>query len=124
MAIIQHRTVPPFEMQGNLMMGIATPSRGAQQIEAWFTTIAPGAATPLHVHDAEEIVVVLRGRGQVRVQDAWETLEAPCTLITPRGVPHQITNTGDETLEAVAAMPVGSSIRTPDGALLDLPWRG
>jgi mannose-6-phosphate isomerase-like protein (cupin superfamily) len=67
---------------------------------------------------------VLRGRGQVRVQDAWETLEAPCTLITPRGVPHQITNTGDETLEAVAAMPVGSSIRTPDGALLDLPWRG
>jgi len=45
------------------------------------------------------------------------------------GVPHQIhehrrlMNTGDETLEAVAAMPVGSSISTPDGARLDLPWR-
>ena len=123
MAIIEHRTVPSFELQGNFIMGVATPSRGAKEIEAWFSTMAPGAETPLHVHDSEEIVVVLRGRGKVRVQDTWEPLEAPCTLIAPRGVPHQIVNTGDDPLEAVAAIAAGSSIRTPDGVVLDLPWR-
>jgi mannose-6-phosphate isomerase-like protein (cupin superfamily) len=123
MAIVNHRDVPVFELQGNLMIGVATPSRGAQQVEAWYTTPAPGAATPPHVHDAEEMVVVLRGRGQIRMGDATITFEAPCTLIAPPGVGHQILNTGREPLEAVAAMPLRSSISTFEGEELSLPWR-
>jgi len=66
MTIANHRDVPVFELQGNLMIGVATPNQGARQVEAWYTTLAPGATTPLHVHGAEEIVVVLHGRGSFR----------------------------------------------------------
>jgi quercetin dioxygenase-like cupin family protein len=123
MTIVNHRDLPAFELQGNLMIGVATPSRGAEQVEVWYTTLAPGAATPLHVHAAEEIVVVLRGRGQIRIGEACMTFEAPCTLIAPQGVSHQILNTGGDPLEAVAAMPLRSSISTADGEELSLPWR-
>lgn len=123
MAIVTHRDVPTFELQGNLMTGVATPSRGARQVEAWYTTLAPGAATPPHVHDAEEVVVVLRGAGELRVGDGCQPFVAPCTLIAPAGLTHQIVNTGGEPLDAVAAMPIGSSISAPDGTALDLPWR-
>lgn len=123
MAIVNHRDIPTFELQGNLMIGVATPTRGAAQVEAWYTTLAPGAATPLHVHTTEEVVVVLRGRGQVQFGETSQSFEAPCTLIAPHDVPHQIMNTGAEPLEAVAAMPIRSSIRTVDGQELDLPWR-
>ena len=50
-------------------------------------------------------------------------LEGPCTLIAPAHVPHQIINTGDEPAEAVAVLPLGSAITTPDGEELVLPWR-
>jgi len=123
MEIVNHRDVPTFELQGNVMIGVATPSHGAQQVEAWHTTITPGAATPPHVHSAEEIVVILRGNGEIQVGDSRAAFNAPCTLIAPAAIPHQIFNTGSEPIEAVAAMPLGSSISTPDGNELALPWR-
>jgi quercetin dioxygenase-like cupin family protein len=121
--IIDHRTLAVFEMEGNLMTGVATPSQGAQQIEAWTSTMEPGAATPVHVHDAEEVVVVLRGRGEVRIAGGTVAFQSPCTLIAPAGVPHQIVNSGTEPLEAVAAMRLRSAIATADGEQVKLPWR-
>lgn len=123
MAIVLHHQVVPFELQGNLMRGLATASRGARQIEVWQGTVAVGAATPPHVHEGEEVVVVLRGRGELRIGETATAFAGPCTLIAPAGVPHQILNTGDEPLELVAAMPLGSKVTTPAGEELTLPWR-
>lgn len=123
MAIVNHKHLPVFELDGNVMIGVATPGRGAQQVEAWYTTLAPGAATPPHVHSGEEVVVVLRGRGEIQVGDHRAAFEAPCTLIAPAGIAHQIVNTGRDTIEAVAVMPAHSSISAPDGKELALPWR-
>jgi hypothetical protein len=69
------------------------------------------------------VVVVLRGRGEVRMGGDAVSFAAPCTLIAPPGVAHQIVNVGTEPLEAVAAMRVRSSIATADGVELALPWR-
>lgn len=123
MTIVQHEAVVPFELQGNVMWGLATPSHGAKQIEVWQSTVQGGAATPPHVHDGEEVVVVSRGRGELRVGETRLAFAAPCTLIAPAGVPHQIRNTGEEPLELVAALPLGSPITTPTGEALTLPWR-
>lgn len=123
MAIVNHRDVATYELQGNTMLGLATPSQGAQQVEVWQTWVAPGAGTPPHVHEGEEVVVVLRGRGELHVGDTVASFEGPCALIAPAGVPHQIINTGSEQVEAVAALPLRSKIATPDGEELVLPWR-
>lgn len=38
-------------------------SHGAKEIEVWQQAFAPGAGTPIHRHDCEEVFVVLSGNG-------------------------------------------------------------
>jgi quercetin dioxygenase-like cupin family protein len=97
--------------------------RGAQQIEVWQGMVANGAATPLHVHEGEEVIVILQGQGELLIGETRIAFAGPCTLIAPPGVPHQILNAGEDPLELVAALPLGSKIATPAGEELVLPWR-
>jgi mannose-6-phosphate isomerase-like protein (cupin superfamily) len=116
--------VREFTLAGNHMYGLATLSRGARQVEVWLSRIDPEAETPTHSHSTEEVVVVLRGRGEARRIGAETiTFEAPCTLVLPAFELHQITNTGRETLEAIATMPAGSRIYDRYGVEMALPWR-
>jgi quercetin dioxygenase-like cupin family protein len=124
MSVIRNRDVPSFEIQGSVITGLATPSHGAREVEVWHSMLAPGSGTPPHVHDAEEVVVVLRGRGELRVgEQSPISFAAPCTLIAPAGLIHQIVNVGTETVESVAALPLGSSITLADGTSVPMPWR-
>jgi quercetin dioxygenase-like cupin family protein len=123
MPIVNHRDLPDYGLNGSHHLGIATPTRGAKELEAWYVTLTPGSATPVHRHDAEEIVVVLSGRGEA-VSDAGTALfEAPCTLVLAAGEFHQLRNTGSEDAAMVAAMRLGSRIEDTAGAELALPWR-
>ncbi len=121
MAIFRKAQDQQFELHGNHMTGVATPSRGAQQVEVWRLTMDAGAATPVHCHDAEEVVVILKGSGVAKLGEQEQTFAAGDTLILPKNVVHQIICT--EAIEGVAAMPIGSVLRAPDGAVMDLPWR-
>jgi len=116
--------VREFTLAGNHMYGLATPGRGARQVEVWLSRIDPEAETPSHSHSTEEVIVVLRGRGEARRSGAETlTFEAPCTLVLPAFELHQIANTGRETLEIIATMPAGSRIYDRYGVEMALPWR-
>lgn len=116
--------VQEFELDGNVMYGLATPARGARQVEVWLSRVRPEAETPVHSHSREEVVVVLRGRGEARrIGRETTTFEAPCTLILPGNELHQIANTGSEVLEMIAAMPTGTRIFDERGVEMALPWR-
>jgi mannose-6-phosphate isomerase-like protein (cupin superfamily) len=116
--------VQDFTLAGNPMYGLATPGRGARQVEVWLSRIDPEAETPTHSHSTEEVMVVLRGRGEARRIGAETlTFEAPCTLVLPAFELHQIANTGRETLELIATMPAGSRIYDRYGVEMALPWR-
>mgnify|MGYP002382414021 CR=1 FL=1 len=87
-------------------------------------TIQPGAGTPVHRHDCEEVIVVLRGAGQVTI--AGETLQfgANSTLILPANAVHQLVNTGDEAMFLVAALGMNPvQVQTENGAPIPLPWQ-
>jgi quercetin dioxygenase-like cupin family protein len=97
---------------------------GLRQLSLWRQTMAPGAATPPHRHDCDEIVLCQSGAGELHVDGQVHRFTAPCTLVLPRDRPHQIFNTGDrplETLGIFGASPVGTCL--PDGGALPLPWR-
>jgi quercetin dioxygenase-like cupin family protein len=116
--------VPEFVLDGNHMYGLATPSRGARQVEVWLSRVEVDASTPPHSHSGEEIVVVLRGRGEARrIGIETTTFEAPCTLILPAHEMHQIANTGSDMLELIAAIPAGSKVYDQYGVEMALPWR-
>ena len=97
---------------------------GLEQLSLWRQTLAPGAATPPHSHDCDEVVLCTGGWGEVHGQGRMQRFGADTTVVLPRGQVHQIFNVGPAPLEILgifAATPVGT--RLPDGEAIDLPWR-
>lgn len=121
--VISHAGIKSFENNGNTLWGLATASMGAQSFEVWRTSIAVDSRTPPHTHQSEEVLVILRGKGQARIGDQVIEFEAPATLIAPAGMQHQIINTGTEPTDAFVVVGIGSTIWTPEGKAMDLPWR-
>lgn len=97
---------------------------GVSQLSVWRQTLAPGACTPPHRHDCDEVVMCQSGWGELHVDGEVHRFGADCTLVLPRGRDHQIFSVGPMPLEIVGvfgASPVGTFL--PDGAALELPWR-
>lgn len=108
-------------LSGSHIAGVATPGRGAKQVEMWVARMDAGASTPPHVHDTEQVVHILGGRGWVTLDGREIPFQPGDTLILPANTVHQIvaeTETG-----YVAAMPAGGTLRLPYGEVIDLPWR-
>jgi quercetin dioxygenase-like cupin family protein len=98
-------------------------AQGLSQISMWRQTLAPGAATPPHRHDCDEVVLCLAGSGELHVGGAVHPFGPDATIVLPRGQDHQIFNTGAAPLETLAVFgstPVAT--RWPDGSPIDLPW--
>jgi mannose-6-phosphate isomerase-like protein (cupin superfamily) len=97
---------------------------GASHISMWRQSLAPGAATPPHRHDCEEVVLIESGRGKLHIDGRIVEFGPDSTLVLPAGCDHQIVNSGVEPLRTLAvfsATPVGTAF--PDGQSIDLPWR-
>lgn len=110
-----------YSLHGNHIAGVATPSRGAQQVEMWHGRMDGNAATPPHSHDTEEVVFFLQGSGRAVVGDTEFRYQPGDTLILPAGQVHQIF--ADTDSEFVSASPRGGTVKLSDGVVLDLPWR-
>ena len=94
MNILSHSSLPVFSLPGIERQTIAHRSQGTEKVEVWKQSLAPGAATPPHFHECEEVIYVLAGRGEITAEGQAMPFQADCTLILPAGKVHQITNTG------------------------------
>ncbi len=102
----------------------AGAAEGLSQLSIWRQSLAPGAATPPHRHDCDEVVLCLSGWGELWVESECQRFGADSTLVLPKGQLHQILNTGPQPLEILGlfgASPVTTAL--PDGQTLELPWR-
>ncbi len=108
-------------VQGNHIAGVATRTSGAQQVEMWFGRMDAGSATPPHSHDTEEVVLFLEGSGRASMADREVRYRPGDTLILPAGQVHQIFSETES--EFVSAMPIGGTVKLPDGVVIELPWR-
>ena len=96
---------------------------GLQQLSLWRQSLEPGAATPPHRHDCEEVVLVDGGQGALVIDGVAHPFAADSTLVIPPNVDHQIVNTGTVPLACTAAFSVSPvAVFLPDGQALDLPW--
>lgn len=121
--IIPHGELQSFENAGTTLVGLATAGQGATNFEVWRSSIPPGGSTPIHVHETEEIFVILAGEGTLYVGGEEFHFHAPSTVIAPAGIPHQVKNTGDVPTDQIVIVGVGSKIKNAEGKVLDLPWR-
>lgn len=102
----------------------AAAAEGLSQLSVWRQTLAPGAASPPHRHDCDEVVMCLGGVGEVHSDGRVQRFGADTTLALPRQRVHQLFNVGDVPLQLLAVL-AATPVRTelPDGQAIDLPWR-
>jgi quercetin dioxygenase-like cupin family protein len=123
MNILSHSSMPIFSLPGIEHQTIAQRSQGTRNVEAWKQSLAPGAATPPHFHECEEVIYVLEGKGEIAIEGEAMPFQADCTLILPPGQVHQITNTGSEVIRlAVWLSESPARVFLPSGERLTLPW--
>ena len=123
MRIVNNDELDTLALPGLTHRTIAGHAQGLKTMEVWSQTMAPGAATPVHCHACEEVVLVLSGSGQCTVGDETVTFGPNSTLILEPDVVHQIVNTSDVEMKLVAALGMAPvRVKTADGAALPLPW--
>jgi mannose-6-phosphate isomerase-like protein (cupin superfamily) len=124
MQLLDNNALPKAALPGIDHTTLAGSDNGLHHLSIWHQTLAPGAATPPHRHDCEEVVLVHAGRGEVHVAAKVLAFGPNTTLVIPPEVDHQIFNTGPEPLTLIgvfSATPVGTMF--PDGQPMPLPWR-
>jgi len=123
MQIVRHQEVPAHALGGIEHRTIAGLAHGLETLDVWQQRMQPGAATPAHHHQCEEVIVVLAGRGAVEIDGTLREVAAGESIVIPPGVPHRLLNTGDADLETLGVFgEAPARAFGPDGALIELPW--
>jgi len=121
MSVFRREQNQVHSLQGNHIAGVATPPSGAREVELWRGRMDANSATPPHSHDTEEVVLFLSGTGRATVGERAIRYQPGDTLILPAAQTHQIF--AETESEFVSAMPIGGTVKLPDGMVIDLPWR-
>jgi quercetin dioxygenase-like cupin family protein len=79
---------------------------GAKSTIMRILEIDPEGFTPLHTHEYEHLMFVVRGKGMVTDGSKECRLEKEDVVFVPAEQAHQIKNTGDTELILVSVMPV------------------
>lgn len=70
--------------------------------------LEPNQIQGVHAHqDADKVYFVLEGHGRFTIGDQAEEAAAGMLVVAPAGVPHGVTNTGDERLSLLVAISPG-----------------
>jgi quercetin dioxygenase-like cupin family protein len=111
---------PRFQLPGLEFTGLASPSRGSNDVCTWRLTLEPGLTSPEpHTLDRDEIFMVLRGA--IRLSPDCEPVAAGGVAVAPSGTPIQVANVGDGEAEVVVAVAAGFRASAADGSEIGTP---
>lgn len=123
MPVNQNHQATKHNLPGLLHQTLAGSRDGLRGLEVWRQKIDAGAATPVHRHDCEEVIVIFQGEGTCTIEGEDHGFKADETLIIPPGVVHQIRNTGSDDLHILATLTMAPvAVETADGQAMPLPW--
>jgi mannose-6-phosphate isomerase-like protein (cupin superfamily) len=123
MPIVKNDDLKIQELPGLRHRTVAGHEQGMKTMEVWLQTMAPGAATPVHCHACEEVVIILSGSGTCTMEGKTIEFGPNTTLVLEPDVVHQIVNTSNEEMKLVAAFGMAPvRVKTAEGAPLPLPW--
>jgi len=123
MPVVDNSKVQEFALPGLRHRTVGGKDGGVKSMEVWQQTIAPGAATPVHRHACEEVIVILSGAGSLTIEGETTAFGPNSTLIIPNDVVHQIVNTSADEMHLIATLSMAPvQVRTGDGTPMPLPW--
>lgn len=124
MSIVKNEEIETLSLPGLSHQTIAGHKQGVKTMEVWLQKMAPGAATPIHCHACEEVILILSGSGICTVGDKQFNFGPNSTLILKPDVVHQIVNTSAEEMQLVAALGMAPvRVKTASGEPLPVPWQ-
>lgn len=124
MPVINNAEMKKFVLPGLEHQTLASRTQGINGMEVWLQTIAPGAATPVHRHACEEVIVILRGSGQVTIEGEEVKFGPNSTIIVPPDAVHQLVNSGPEEMFLIGVLGVTPvRVTTAEGETIPLPWQ-
>ena len=88
MLIIQHNTRPLEVLPRGRRRILASRDLGATATCVFEQWLPAEGYIPLHYHDVEEVVVIMRGELEVTLADELQLAAAATTLIIPAGAVH------------------------------------
>ena len=107
MPIVDHSKAPEVPWRPNYRKwDITRPGDGTTSSSLSYSQVAVGAGAPLHTHEADELIVVLHGRLEARLEDEVQRVEADHTLVIPPGVPHGFTSVGPGDARILTFFPI------------------
>lgn len=114
-----------FTIPGVRHQTLAGPEHGTKEMELWQQYFAPNCESPWHRHPAEELIYILKGKGECEVVgEGMVSFEANQTLIIPADSVHIIRNVGAEELWLIAALSQSPlDARSADNVPITLPWQ-
>ena len=121
MTLISSSSAPTFEAGGTSVVGLASPSRGANEVAAWRLTLAPGASSPQHTLTHEEVFVALAGRAVATLSGTRHEVGPGDALVVSPDEPFTLANEQGTPFEAVACMRCGGQARVGDETFAP-PW--
>ena len=68
-------------------------------------TAEPGTGAPLHTHAIDELIVILSGALEVRINGETHRVEKDHTLVIPPGAEHAFRVVGEENAELLVVFP-------------------
>ncbi len=107
---------------GNAVISIATPSRGAHEVSIVQQIQQPGGFNPEHRHDREEVMVMQSGVVTLLVDGVEHLLEAGDTAIVPAEAAHQITNRNSAPASWMLVAPAGIKFFAATGEQMTPGW--
>jgi quercetin dioxygenase-like cupin family protein len=79
-----------------------------QYVMVGLNCLEPGQIQTVHAHSgADKFYFVLAGAGSFTIGDEERTVESGTVVIAPAGVPHGVTNNGEERLSILVAIAPG-----------------
>ncbi len=93
------RDGPEFRQQGGLgVKFVVTPNTGSRMIGVTAGFHEPGQSFAPHTHPiSEEVLIVLRGKGQIFLEDRWLDVSEGDVVYAPEGVLHGTRNPAENT---------------------------
>jgi len=123
MPVVENSKLQEHALPGLKHRTVGGKAAGVGTMEVWQQTIAAGAATPVHRHACEEVIVILTGSGTLTIEGKTTAFGPNSTLIIPNDVVHQIVNTGADDMDIIASLTMSPvRVRTAEGAPMPLPW--
>jgi quercetin dioxygenase-like cupin family protein len=98
------REIPGRALDGGTLQWLVDRELGAEHVMAYRLTLEPDSSET-HVHvGAEEVLYVLEGNGEVRVEAVAHAVSPGRAVFVPEGAEHGYVNTGNSPLIIVGAM--------------------